>query len=300
MLQYLESISLPTEEDETGYRIKCKDNPNVTMTVYDPNNVYPFGVFGPRVTGKLRFSNITVLCGGNGSGKSTLLNVISESLSLDRVSAFNRTHHFNSYISMCSPKLTYGKKLPNGSAIITSDDVFDSLLSRRRKNDDIDKRRQSLSEEYFRLRYGEQNVTLRSLSDEDEERFRRKNAANRKTPSRFIAGDLGGFEERGKSNGQEAFQYFVERTENPALYLIDEPENSLSPRRQAELARYLENSVRAFDCQFVIATHSPFFASIKGALVYDLDSLPVRVRKWTELDGMRAYAEFFSEHLSDF
>ncbi len=299
MLQYLDSLTLPTEEDEAGY-ILDTGNPHMNMTDYDPDNVYPFGIFGARVTGKLRFSNITVLCGSNGSGKSTLLNVIAEALGLERVSEFNKTHHFASYISMCGANLTYGKKLPSGSAVITSDDVFDALLSRRRKNDGIGKRRDELSEEYFALRYREQNVTLRSLSSEDEARFRRKNAANRKTPSRFIAGELGGLEARGNSNGQEAFRYFIDRTSSPALYLIDEPENSLSPMRQLDLSRYIESSARGFDCQFVIATHSPFFAAINGALVYDLDAEHICAKKWSELGGMRTYARFFGEHMNEF
>lgn len=37
------------------------------------------------------------------------------------------------------------------------------------------------------------------------------------------------------------------------LYLLDEPENSLSPEKQQELVRFLEDSARFFGCQFVIA-----------------------------------------------
>ena len=35
---------------------------------------------------------------------------------------------------------------------------------------------------------------------------------------------------------------------------------------------------------------------MEGARIYDLDSDPVRVRDWWELENTRAYFEFFMEH----
>ena len=226
--------------------------------------------------------------------------MIAEALSVDRVSAFNKTHHFASYVSMCSLELAFGKKAPIGSAIITNDDVFDSLLTRRENNDAVDARRRELAEEHLRLRNHTPTVTLRSLSDEDVQAFKQKNDANRKTRSRFIAERLNGREIRGGSNGEEAYLYFAKRLDGSALFLLDEPENSLSPRRQLELVHYIEDAVRFFDCQFILATHSPFFTSLRGALVYDLDETPVKTKKWTELDGVRTYMEFFREKMGEF
>ena len=80
------------------------------------------------------------------------------------------------------------------------------------------------------------------------------------------------------------------------MYLIDEPENSLSAAYQRELAGFLADSARFFGCQLVIATHSPFLLSIPGAMVYDLDSRPVQVRPWTELENVRVYFDFFRQH----
>ena len=81
---------------------------------------------------------------------------------------------------------------------------------------------------------------------------------------------------------------------------LDEPENSLSPARQKELAAFLEEAVRFFDCQIVAATHSPFLLAMRGAKIYDFDADPVDVKRWTELDNVRAWREFFLEHDSDF
>lgn len=92
----------------------------------------------------------------------------------------------------------------------------------------------------------------------------------------------------------------TEKIEKNGLYLLDEPENSLSPMRQMELMRFIEDSARFFGCQFIISTHSPFLLAMNGAKIYDLDENPVQVKKWTELDNVRTYYEFFNKHKGEF
>ena len=78
------------------------------------------------------------------------------------------------------------------------------------------------------------------------------------------------------------------------------PENSLSPKRQIELIKYIEDCARFLNCQFIISTHSPFMLGMKGAKIYDLDDDPVDVKKWTELENVRTYYEFFKEREDEF
>ena len=84
------------------------------------------------------------------------------------------------------------------------------------------------------------------------------------------------------------------------LYILDEPGNSLSPKRQTELVKFIEDSARFFQCQFIISTHSPFVLAMQGAKIYDLDEDPVDVKRWTELENVRAYYEFFRLHEKEF
>ena len=77
---------------------------------------------------------------------------------------------------------------------------------------------------------------------------------------------------------------------------MDEPENSLSPENQQELLKFLEDSARFFECQFIIATHSPFLLSMKGAKIYDMDEEVVDVKPWHRLKNVRAYYDFFKKH----
>lgn len=64
--------------------------------------------------------------------------------------------------------------------------------------------------------------------------------------------------------------------------------------------RFLEDSVRFFDCQFIISTHSPFLLSMQGARIYDLDAEPVQTKPWTALENVRLYFDFFQEHAPEF
>lgn len=93
---------------------------------------------------------------------------------------------------------------------------------------------------------------------------------------------------------------FLEKIGENGLYILDEPENSLSPQRQIELSKFIEDASRFFGCQFIISTHSPFMLAMKGAKIYDLDEDPVRVKKWTELENVRNYYDFFKEHEKEF
>ena len=92
----------------------------------------------------------------------------------------------------------------------------------------------------------------------------------------------------------------VERITEDALYLLDEPENSLSVPRQLELRDFLADSARYFGCQILLSTHSPVLLSIPGAEVWDLDADPAVIRPWTAVTGVRAYYDFFKTHAAAF
>lgn len=241
----------------------------------------------------LDFEEATILYGGNGSGKTTALNVIAEKLGLGRDTLYNRSNFFGDYTAMCSYEAV--GEIPKHSRIITSDDVFDFMLDLRSINEGIDRKREDLFEEYQEAK----NSHFQMHSLEDYERLKKVNSARRNTKSKFVRNQLQD-NVREHSNGESAFIYFADKIKENGLYLLDEPENSLSPEKQQELLRFLEDSVRFFHCQFVIATHSPFLLSMRGAKIYDLDEEVVDVKRWTELGNVRAYYEFFKKHENQF
>lgn len=282
---YLSHFSFPDREREYTFTMGQK------RTCYD--TVYPFLVLSEHQLKMLDFEEVTILYGGNGSGKTTALNVIADKLGLERDTLYNRSNFFERYIEMCSFESV--GKIPKGSSIITSDDVFDFMLSLRSINQGIDRKREELFEDYQKAK----NSHFRMHSLEDYEQLKRVNSARRSTQSKFVRSNLQD-NVREHSNGESAFLYFADKIKENGLYLLDEPENSLSPEKQQELLRFLEDSVRFFHCQFVIATHSPFLLSMRGAKIYDLDEEVVDVKRWTELGNVRAYYDFFKKYEKEF
>ena len=282
---YLSHFDFPGVEREYDFSMSQK------RTCYD--TYYPFFILSSHSLSMLDFEDITILYGGNGSGKTTALNVIAEKLGLSRDTLYNRSAFFEEYTGLCGYE-TAGR-IPMGSRIITSDDVFDFMLNLRSINNGIDRKREDLLEDYLEAKYG--HFQMRSLEDYD--RLKKVNLARSNTQSKFIRKSLQD-NVREHSNGESAFLYFTEKIQENRLYLLDEPENSLSPEKQQELVRFLEDSVRFFGCQLIMATHSPFLLSMRGAKIYDMDEEVVDVKRWTELANVRSWYDFFKKHEREF
>ncbi len=282
---YLSKFIFPSQDQEETFRF------GIRRTCYD--SWYPFGILTKHGLRQLDFEPVTILYGGNGSGKSTALNVICEKLGLDRDTLFNRSNFYEDYLKYCS--FESALDIPRISRIITSDDVFDFMLNLRCINNGIDQKREESLVDYLEGRYAK--FQMKSL--DDYEKLKKVTLARSKTQSQYIRETMMG-NVREHSNGESAFIYFEEKIKENALYLLDEPENSLSPERQLELLQFIEESARFYGCQFIIATHSPFLLSMRSAKIYDLDENPVDVKRWTELGNVRAYYEFFKKHDGEF
>lgn len=269
--------------------------PKTTMTCF--NTYYPFGVLTQNCIYELEFDPITIFYGSNGCGKTTALNVIAEKLSLQRETLYNKSNFFDEYLELCYYE---GERIPRQSKIITSDDVFDYMMNIRYLNEGIDRQRLDLYKEYDGIKFDPEylaNHKLRSL--EDYEEYKHAIDIKKISKSQFIRKSLMP-NVMEQSNGESGFMYFTSKIDRDALYLLDEPENSLSPEKQQDLLLFLQDSARFYNCQFIIATHSPFLLSLKNAKIYDFDANPCVVKKWTELKNVRSYYDFFKLHEADF
>ncbi len=295
---YLKSYTLPDlgeEEDwaERYWSRKAGGNPH-------PHE-YPYGIFPYKGLRRIEFSEVTVFCGGNGSGKSTLLNLIAESLNLPRITPFNTSPFFHEYIErMCKWETAGNRGAAPGSAVYTSDDVFYGLIDRRVENFETEDRRREAQEVYRQEKAAMMSgagPVYRTLEDYDK--LVKRLEVRHKTMSKYVTAHAGSLTTP-DSNGQYALRFFREHFRDDCLFLLDEPENSLSPKYQTEVANLILEYARFFGCQFVISTHSPFFLSMKGALIYDLDSVPVVTRAWWELENMRMYYTLFRDNRAKF
>jgi predicted ATPase len=98
-----------------------------------------------------------------------------------------------------------------------------------------------------------------------------------------------------KSHGQCNMAFFESRFRVPGLYLLDEPESALSPRRQFELLRILSEAAARGDAQFVVATHSPILMSLPGSRIFSFDACPVVEIAYRDADSFRLQRKFFLE-----
>ena len=297
---YLSEFKLLTADDEWEFfRRRSKG-------CYD--SFYPYEFFPQqKELSELEFTDITIFCGSNGSGKSTLLNIIAEKLELKRESPFNKTDFFDPYIDVCSYDFTiYDKEklrdLMKVSRIITSDDVFNHIIGVRERNENLSFKREVTSRDIAQIKMDGWENGPRGFNAEDPENLNSflDYCHKRREPSyKYIRTNVG-VDERTYSNGENGFKYFTDAIQPGGLYLLDEPENSLSAEMQLQLVQFIQGMARFYDCQFIMSTHSPFILSLPFARIYNMDELPVKTCKWTELPNVRIFYEFFKDHSYEF
>jgi len=97
-----------------------------------------------------------------------------------------------------------------------------------------------------------------------------------------------------KSHGQSHMNFFETRFKRKGLYLLDEPENALSPRMQLELLHLLRQFSTRGDVQFIIATHSPLILAYPDAEIYSFDGPGIRKVNYEDTDYYRIYRDFLN------
>ncbi|MDE6577694.1 MAG: AAA family ATPase [Muribaculaceae bacterium] len=306
---YLEKFLFPDLENDNLYF----DDPKGSF--YD-EHTYPFHLTSEMSLWSIDFEPITILYGGNGSGKSTIINVISEKLRAERMSMFNSSPYFDEYVKRCqykaNPSLageTISSKrrkqekydISQITTVLTSDDIFHSMQELRLDNDRKLQKSRFLMDEYVcpeelptHLNF-ETGYNVENFKRGVEIRKARNSTRNRGSSFNKLLLKTVGKMERGFSNGETALMKLSELLEKPGLYLLDEPENSMSCEFQMKLADIIQYLARYGNCQFLISSHSPFILSMENAKIYNLDHNPVDICKWWQLDNMKRYFQLFHQ-----
>ena len=294
---YLDSCRFPSFEKEDNFLANY-----FKTNSYSMNTIYPFKVLSERGLYSLDFKEITILYGGNGSGKSTALNTIGNLLGVARNSAYNKGDFHDSYLNMCDYRIgdfcDHVLNLRDKTTLITSDDIFKYMLDMRQNNGRVRNNRDNAIQQWF----AERNARITRVNFETGEgvnELRRHQRARQQNCKEYLRENLGEVTPS-YSNGETGFMKFIESIVPDRLYILDEPENSLSCELQMKLAQYIENSARYCGCQFIIATHSPFLLAMQGAKIYNLDSNPATISEFWELPNMRLYYELFLEYSEKF
>ncbi len=287
---YLKSLKLLSENNEHDIIMN-------KMNIH--NNVYPLRIFPEKEFEYIEFEPITIFYGGNGSGKTTILSIISDTLNASKRNIDKKGDLFNQYVGQCKQHI----ELIHQSECkcikyISSDDVFDYLLDLRAINSSVNRRKNELVNEYYEYKNTPSEQYHSGLSQYEE--LKNKVDSNRMTVSKYVRTRLRNNNIVQESNGETALDFWQKEIEDNSLYIIDEPENSLSAENQLKLKAFIEESARFYNCQFIIATHSPFLLALNDAKIYDLDCVPVKAKKWTDLENVKVYNQFFKEHSDEF
>lgn len=280
---YLKNFKLLNEKQEEF----CLDDRRIF------NNHYPLGIFPPKKFEEIHFEPITIFYGGNGSGKTTLLNVIGNKINAQRKTAIEKGTFFNNYVNLCHYDMSYEE--PEEIKFISSDDVFDYLLDIRAINANVNRRKNTLTKEFLNNKYNSEDFSI-----EEHEALKDKYDSRHKTMSAYIRNRLMNNNIVEQSNGESALMFWEQDIKENGIYILDEPENSLSAENQLKLKTFIEDSARFYNCQFIISTHSPFLLNLNEALIYDLDEIPVKTKKWNKLENVKIYYNFFKKNEKDF
>lgn len=252
-------------------------------------NLYPFNILKSKEPDVFVFEHITVLYGNNGSGKSTILNLIAHKLNLkgkerNSPELEGMGQYFENFAEKCEYSLGEDengktiKGIPPNSRYIKSEEIL------------------------YEIRKIQQNAVLEESIKSNLARERGLQKARE-----FLKTEEGGkqfarfqFAQEKYSNGETTMQILSDNIQPDNLYLLDEPEVSLSPQNQVELANELNEIARYLGVQLIIATHSPFILGILEAKIYNLDTKNYQVQKWTQLDNVRYFYEFFEKRKNEF
>ncbi len=249
-------------------------------------NAYPYNVLRKLTGEAIVFNRVTVLYGSNGSGKSTLLNLIANKLSITGAESYNPAYGKYSlqYLAECSYDLE--EQLDGGSCQIPADSLYlksEDILYEIKKIQQEAILREGYVYQQAKLGYTKEQLDDLKRSQKLYQQIEIMKFANEKY-----------------SNGETSMQLFDKHLVPNALYLLDEPETSLSPVNQLKLAEEINNLARYFDCQFIIASHSPFMLGTLEAIIYNLDAPQLRVTQWTELEHVRMFYDFFQDRKHEF
>jgi len=98
-----------------------------------------------------------------------------------------------------------------------------------------------------------------------------------------------------QSHGQCHMSYFKSRYKLKGLYLLDEPENALSPKTQLQFLSLLKAMTEKGHAQFIIATHSPILLAAKNSSIYSFDYSPVQQIGYEDTNHYHVYKEFMND-----
>jgi len=96
-----------------------------------------------------------------------------------------------------------------------------------------------------------------------------------------------------RSHGESFFSLITERFRGNGLYLLDEPESALSPKRQLSFLTRMHDLLET-GSQFIIATHSPIILAYPHSTIYQFSEQGIETIRYEDTDHFQITQIFLS------
>jgi predicted ATPase len=96
-----------------------------------------------------------------------------------------------------------------------------------------------------------------------------------------------------QSHGEAFLALLQNRLRGNGLYIFDEPEAALSPKRQLSVLVILQRLL-AEKSQVIMATHSPILMGFPGATIYEVGSKGLEKVEYEQTDHFRITRDFLN------
>ena len=240
---------------------------------------FPFNVPVLASLEELQFTApVTFLVGENGSGKSTLLEALA--VAVGSVTVGSESAHKDPTLEPMrllarDLRLVWAKRTKKGF-FMRSEDFFGFARRMEKTREEMQayledverdyKDRSQTAKDYARLPYLAEIGAMQHSYGEGVDT---------------------------RSHGESYIKLFQTRFVPGGLYLLDEPEAPLSPRRQLAFLVLLKEMVEQ-EAQFVIATHSPILLGYPSAAIWNCDGGRIAPARYEELDHVAITRDFLN------
>lgn len=106
-----------------------------------------------------------------------------------------------------------------------------------------------------------------------------------------IINSYGGKSLHEQSHGESFLALMTQRFGGDGIYILDEPEAALSPRRQLAILSRIHDLVRD-SSQFIIATHSPILMAYPDSTIYECTADGIKETTYEETEHFQVTRDF--------
>lgn len=241
---------------------------------------FPFDVPAIKFAKNIDVSNnITFIIGENGSGKSTLLETLACRLHLPHMDGYGYRKKCFDSAKIILPFLELEWHIERSTGFFFRAEDFGDYLNSVQRNDD------TIHSQLSDLEGNIPEHIINQMKDSANQQLHRVR--------KNFGQELDSF-----SHGEAYLHVMHQMVNQRGVYLLDEPEASLSPAKQLAFLYFLQEHLSHFNSQFIIATHSPMLMAYPNANIYEVTSNGMHLTPLEQTDHFTVTKSFLNNPLA--